>query len=364
MLQREPQDDPHPDRVDFVTLRFWAPSATTTLKRLRESNVLPDATSVYSVRVRVGEPDAYAVAEAFHNGKLTSVGTSFTQHSRIVTAALEQYVALAETLEASPSGTRRITIPLRWTGSDLGYAVGRMFGGGEPFRLWGLPVQTGEQQYTVRALDLDTGHVARFEITREAVSFELGSGAAASLATRFVANLQYHVSSALSASALAPEPLVARSGQPARHTPPPPFEEVSPVEEVARAVLVDACALWVLGHPSLSAQRVLAHAMEGRAGTPSMLDLVRRVLTEVAAHEWHEVIRPVLAADGSTHWRFHDALPSDGAARTRELTKLNRAAEHAVARLSGRTIAPWLQLSLFSSEALVPAVAEDEDRTD
>ena len=81
---------PDLEGIDSVTLRFWGPRAKETLDKLRHSDVLPMATSVYSVRVRVGDDEKYCLAEVFHSGKITAIGTSFAEHERIVQALLDE----------------------------------------------------------------------------------------------------------------------------------------------------------------------------------------------------------------------------------------------------------------------------------
>ncbi len=348
---------PDAEGIDSVTLRFWGPRAKETLDKLRRSEVLPGATSVYSVRVRIGDDERYCLAEVFHTGKVTAIGTSFAEHERILRFLLDDHEDRTVALEKARATPRRLTVPVRWTVDDLGYAVGRMFGGAEPFRLWGLPEQTGPDSYRVRAVDLDVGRPAVFEVDRGGVSLELGPRTPASVAVRYISAIQYHVNADTQSDALAPEPLLqlalpvsAERGA---------FKETGTLAEVGRAVLAEACSQWVRGQQLVTTQAVLDATHGSEHGTDALHDLARRVLSEAAAYEWRAWLKPVVTPEGRTHYRFVDALPVDSSARLRELARLNRAAQQLVARLAGTGLARWLQLSLFGPEAMVTPLSEE-----
>ncbi len=210
-LRRAPDDQ----GIDSVTLRFWGPRAKETLDKLRHSDVLPDATSVYSVRVRLGDDERYCLAEVFHTGKLTTVGTSFALLEGVLAQLTEAHADLALSLEQAQLRPRRIDVKVPWTLDDLGYGVARMFSGAEPFRLWGLPEQVGDR-YVVRAVDLDVGRAARFEVGPDGVSLELGARTPASVAIRYVSALQYHVNASIGDDLTTPEPLLQFALPPGR----------------------------------------------------------------------------------------------------------------------------------------------------
>lgn len=348
---------PDPDGIDSVTLRLWGPRASETLDKLRSSHVLPAATSVFSVRLRGGDEQRHCLAEVFHGGKITAVGNSFHEHERIVRAIIDERAASAARLEALPH-PRRVFVPVVWTVDDLGHAVAKIFGGGEPFKLWGLPEQTGPDVFRVQAVDGEVGRSATFGVTRAGVSVELGPRTPASVLIRFVSNLQYHVNADLAADVLAPEPLL-QLGLPDGADDGPAFTERSPLHEVARSVLTEACGMLLRNQLSLTAP-VLVEGVLGER-SDALSDLTRRVMSEAAAHEWRTRLYPAQSADGKLLWRFQDPLPVDGVQRLRELVRLNRLAQQLVARLSGAPVARWLQLSLFGPESLVPPVAGGDE---
>ncbi len=353
-LRRTPDEE----GIDSVTLRFWGPRARETLDKLRRSEVLPGATSVYSVRMRVGDDERYCLAEVFHSGKITAIGTSFAELERIVRFLLDDHEDRTVALEKARKTPRRLTVPVRWTVDDLGYAVGRMFGGAEPFRLWGLAEQTGPETFRVRAVDLDVGRTAVFEVDRQGASLELGPRAPASVAVRFVSALQYHVNADTQSDALAPEPLLQLALPTASER--GAFRETSGLAEVGRAVLAEACSLLVRGQTFVTTQALVEATHGVEHGTEALHNLAHRVMSEAAAYEWRAWIKPVVSAEGRTSWRFNDPLPIDATVRLRELGRLNRAAQQLVARLAGTGLAKWLQLSLFGPEAMVTALSDEE----
>lgn len=347
---------PDKDGIDSVTLRLWGPRARDTLDKLRRSEVLPAATSVFSVRLRGGDDQRYCLAEVFHNGKITAIGNSFQEHERLLRCILDGHSTTTEQLEQIRS-SRRLFIPINWTVDDLGYAVVKIFGGAEPFRLWGLPELLPPDAFRVRAVDLDVGRSATFTLSSKGISVELAPHTPASVLVRFISNLQYHVNADLEADVLLLEPLLQLSLP--NEEPSSSFSERSPLHDVARAALPEAVGMAVRNQLALNAAALAEGALGDKPSEP-LVDLVRRVMSEAAAHEWRTRIYPIQSPDGRLAWRFLDALPVDASARLRELVRLNRMANQLLARLSGMPMAHWLQLSLFGPETLVPPVTDDE----
>jgi hypothetical protein len=351
-LRRAPDEQ----GIDSVTLRFWGPRARETLDKMRSSDVLPGATSVFSVRVRVGDDEKYCLAEVFHTGKITAIGTSFAEHERIVRILLDDHEDRTLAMESARKTPRRLMVPVKWTVDDLGYAVGRLFSGAEPFRLWGIAEQTGNEEFRVRAVDVDVGRTAVFDIDRRGVSLELGVRTPASVAVRFVSGLQYHVNADTRSDALAPEPLLQLALPSVNEG--SAFRETSVLAEVGRAALPEAIALLVRGITHITTSAILEGTHGAEHGTEALHNLVQRVMSEAAAYEWRQWLKPVALPDGKTAWRFVDPLSTDATARLRELGRMNRAAQQLVARLSGTALAKWLQLSLFGPESMVTALPD------
>jgi hypothetical protein len=175
--------------------------------------VFPDSISVRSVKIRSGADERdgdYCVAEYFHHGKVTVTGNSFAEHARLVDRALTDYREEIERFERefaigpAPDGTvsgRPIVIRLRWTVSDVEYAVNRMFSGSEPFRLWAMPEKLADGRFRARAVDLHIGRVLAFDISTESVVITLPQGVCGNTVVRFLAGLRYHVNSSIPAPA-------------------------------------------------------------------------------------------------------------------------------------------------------------------
>ena len=201
-------DEPTTD-ADSVTLRLWASHAQETLRKLRNAAVFPHGVSIRSVRLRSGatEPDgAYCVAEYFYDGKVTVGGTSFDEHTRLIVGVLRDYGALVESLEKHYAiGTVQdhhghptvigdpVVVEVDWTLPDLEFAVARIFGSAEPFRLWGLPERLADGHYRARAVDLHVGGVLTFDITRKYVAIQLPRGVCGNTVVRFINHLRFHV---------------------------------------------------------------------------------------------------------------------------------------------------------------------------
>ena len=345
--------------IDSVTLRFWGPRARDTLDKLRRSDVLPMATSVYSVRVRLGDDEKYCLAEVFHTGKITAIGTSFAEHERIVGALLAEHAELVEALETAQRTPRRVQVPVRWTFDDLSYGVARMFSGNEPFRLWGLPEQTAPDTFCVRAVDLDVGRIAQFSVDASGLTMELGARTPASTAIRVISALQYHVNADTPDDLVAPDPLLQLALPAATER--GAFRETSALHDVARVVLTEACAMLARGTQVVHTRGLLESTHGNEQATDALHDLARRVMNEAAAHEWRPWLKIVAQPDGKHAWRFVDALPVENVLRLRELQKLNRAAQQLVARMEGKGLAKWLQLSLFAPEEMVAPLVEEGD---
>jgi hypothetical protein len=192
---------------DFVSMRLWSASARKTLDKLRNAEVLPHGVSLRSVRLRSEvSAEEHCVAEYFHNGKITASGTSFDEHNRLLLTALRDYASTIATLEEEYGIGRRggpgghlggkpIVLNVEWAVPDLEYAVGKMFGSGEPFRLWGLPTKVGPGRYRCRAADLHFGGVLAFDITKEHIVIQLPAAVCGNTIARFLSNLRFHVNS-------------------------------------------------------------------------------------------------------------------------------------------------------------------------
>lgn len=336
--------------VDVVTLRFWASTAAETLTALRRKDVLPGATSVSSVQLKLGDQEAYARVEVYHDGKCTAVGNSFFHFEKLLDAITAEYAEVCDMITAITSKGRRINVAIPWKIEAVEPAVARMFVGADPFALWGLPERLSEHAFVTRAVDLDSAQCATIEVSREGVAIELSPDAHPCIALRLLSNIQFHAHSELDL-----EPLFQLRAGGAVARPAPPFNEQSELARVAAVVLAETVAHWIRGHATVSVTSVLQNLFAANQRTKGLEDLTRKVLAEAAAYEWSEWIKPTRDDAGSTVWRFKVEPNRERIARTRQLARLYRASEMLRRRVSGANVEPWSQMSLFAAESLVPA---------
>jgi hypothetical protein len=335
--------------IDVVTLRFWAATAAQTLEALRDKNVLPGATSVSSVQLRMGEAEQYARVEVYHDGKCTAVGNSFVHFEKLLDAICAEYDEMRALVDAIAQKGRRVFVPVPWRGDAVEPAAARMFVGADPFALWGLPERVADHTFRARVVDLDTARGAVIELSREGVSIELPPGTPPCVALRFLSNVQFHMHAEFSLDPL----LQIRAGG-AQAKPEAAFNERDALDRVAAAVLTETVALWLRGAPTVSVLSVLDGLLGVERSAQGHADLARKVLSEAAAYEWSDWLKPARDESGATVCRFRVEPQRERTARTRQLGRLYKHAAALAQRLAGGNVEPWSQLSLFDAEALVP----------
>jgi hypothetical protein len=337
------------DGIDVVTLRFWASTAAQTLAALRDKDVLPGATSVSSVQLRVGDQEQYARVEVYHDGKCTAVGSSLPAFERLLDAICAEYGESCALVDAIALRGRRVVVDVPWRADAVEPAAARMFTGGDPFALWGLPERVGEQTFRGRVVDLDSARAATVELSRDGLSIELAPGTPACVALRFLSNAQFHVN-----ADCALDPLLRLQAGDGPSRPEPAFSERDALDRVAAAVLTEAVGLWLRGAPSVSVATALDGLVGAERATQGHADLARKVLSEAAAYEYSEWLKPARDEHGTTVWRFRVEPQRERTARTRQLGRLYKQGAALAQRLSGGNVEPWSQLSLFDAESLVP----------
>lgn len=346
---RSASDGAGSEGIDVVTLRFWAATAAQTLSALRDKDVLPGATSVSSVQLRVGEAEHYARVEVYHDGKCTAVGNSFAHFEKLLDAICAEYDEMRALIEAISLRGRRVFVPVPWRADAVEPAAARMFVGSDPFALWGLPERVAEHTFRARVVDLDSARCAVLELSREGVAIELAPGTPACVALRFLSNVQFHMHAEFEL-----DPLLQLRAGGAQGKPELAFNERDALDRVAAAVLAETVAAWLRGAPHVSAHSLL----DGLVGRDNIaqghLDLARKVLSEAAAYEWSDWLKPARDEHGATVWRFRVEPQRERTARTRQLGRLYKQAGALARRLADGNVEPWSQLSLFDAEALVP----------
>lgn len=346
---RDADSDAVEENIDVVTLRFWAATASRTLQVLRERDVLPGATSVSSVQLRIGDASQYARVEVYHDGKCTAVGSSFAHFERLLEAIVAEYDELRTLVDTITARNRRIVLRIPWRSDAIEPAVERMFVGGDPFALWGLPERLGEHHFRARVVDLDAARTALVEVSREGLSIELAADTPACVALRWLTNIQFHLHADFE---LEPLFLLQAGGTPARRE--PAFDERAPMDRVAAAAMAEAVAQWLRGQSSISVQSLASGLFGADRATQGHVDLLRKVLAEAAAYEWSDWLKPSRDESGNTVYKLKIEPQRDRTARARQLLRLYKLAASLTRRLAGGNVEPWSQLSLFDAESLVP----------
>jgi hypothetical protein len=181
------------------------------------------------------------------------------------------------------------------------------------------------------------------------MAIELPAGTPPCVALRFLCNVQFHAHADFS---LDPLLQLRAGGAPAR--PEPPFSERDPLDRVAAAVLAEVVAQWLRNATHVSVLSVLEGLLGPERAAQGHADLTRKVLSEAAAYEWAEWLKPARDESGATVWRFRVEPQRERTARTRQLSRLYKHSAQLAQRLAGGNVEPWSQLSLFDAEALVP----------
>lgn len=179
-------------------------------KRYQESDLLAAKQALWSARVVRRESanrDAdFSVADITAAGKVTARGNSFSQHDtfiRHIQASYRQMIIQWEEafrqqwvdsdLGVKPTGqVAKIHWPERLTTEKLESLLMRLFSGGEPYRLYGVPLQRGENRYVVNAVDLHTGGKLNVEVLPSRLWVHLFHNSCGNVLARLVTNLQHY----------------------------------------------------------------------------------------------------------------------------------------------------------------------------
>ena len=198
--------------IEYLKMQLWGNRARRVLDILREDDAVPAETTLSKVRIKYWEPDgdgdAFTVEEIKFNGKTTARGTSFEAHTGLVRRLIRAYQSQIGLFEGEYSLRSRVAeggdgdavkvagAPLFFKFSrpalNLNKLLGTMFSSGPPFRLWGVPVQQGENTYRVEGVDLHVGGRVGFEVTSDFIRVYLPQGSCGNTVMRLLTNLQHH----------------------------------------------------------------------------------------------------------------------------------------------------------------------------
>lgn len=204
--------------VEYLKMQLWGNRARDVLRILRQPDAFANATTLSKVKIKywldqqVNE-DSFSLDEVKWDGKITARGTSFQSHINLVDSIFRSYSEKVRGFEqrfslrfeepaANQPGHGRLNVegePLTLTFSrpiaDLKKFMDAVFGGTDPFRLWGVPVSVGENYFRVTALDLHVTNRITFEITPDFIRVYLPDGSCGNTIVRLYTNLQHYYDS-------------------------------------------------------------------------------------------------------------------------------------------------------------------------
>lgn len=189
-----------------VRLRGTAASAIVDLIR----GQYREAISFDQVASNLVDRDFGVVQEAVNRqGKFVARGSSFEFHQEVIRGVVDRYRRFVDSVEqrflrwdaqdGGGIGMRGSPIGIRFSRAipDRDLFLDRLFSSGEPFRLWGVPVDTGSVA-EVEAVDLHVGQPLRFDIGDDWLRVYLFESGCGNSIARLVTNLQHHFDGALS----------------------------------------------------------------------------------------------------------------------------------------------------------------------
>ena len=195
---------------EFLKMQLWGGRAGRVLEILRAEGAFPNETTLSKVKLRYmlddATPDSFTLDDVKYNGKVTARGTSFDSHLALLARIVDQYAAAIDDVEAryriGSSPGERFWVsgdPIHFFFeppiADIAAFCMHVFGGGEPFRLWGVPVQLRHDYFRIEGVDLHVGQTLRCEVAPGFLRLYLPQAACGNSAIRLYTNLQHHYNS-------------------------------------------------------------------------------------------------------------------------------------------------------------------------
>jgi hypothetical protein len=208
--------------VQFLKIQLWGNRAKDVLRILQQQDAFPDATTLSKVKVKYyldHDDDIFCLADIKYDGKVTGRGTSYQSYITLVTNLYRDYARRIEEYEQRFTvkfirDQRRADIEdqsffsiqgeplnIRFTQSlpNIEAFCEKVFSGSYPFRLMGVPIKTGRQNFRVNAIDLHVGKRIAVEISPEFMRVYLSPGGCGNSLARLYTNLQHHYNSQVEA---------------------------------------------------------------------------------------------------------------------------------------------------------------------
>ena len=213
--------------VEYLKMQLWGNRARQVLGILRQPDAFANATTLSKVKIkhwldRAVDDASFSLDEVKWDGKITARGTSFQSHINLVDSiyrnyaervrGFEQRFSLRYDIEADHGNRATMTgEPLNITFSrpiaNLEKFLAAVFGGTDPFRLWGTPVLVSNNYYRVTAIDMHVTNRITFEISPDFIRVYLPDGSCGNTVIRLYSNLQHYYDSQVVLAAGGGEPL-------------------------------------------------------------------------------------------------------------------------------------------------------------
>lgn len=203
--------------VEYLKMQLWGNRAREVLRILRQPDAFANATTLSKVKIkhyldRDVDDDSFSLDEVKWDGKITARGTSFQSHVNLVNSIYRSYSEKVRSFEARFSlrfeepavnqphahmtmNGEPLTITFSRPIVDLKKFMESIFGGTDPFRLWGVPVSVGQNYFRVTALDLHVTNRITFEVAPDFIRVYLPEGSCGNTIVRLYTNLQHYYDS-------------------------------------------------------------------------------------------------------------------------------------------------------------------------
>jgi hypothetical protein len=203
--------------VEYLKMQLWGNRAREVLRILRQPDAFANATTLSKVKIkhyldRDVDDDSFSLDEVKWDGKITARGTSFQSHINLVNSIYRSYSEKVRGFEQrfslrfeEPAANQPhvhmtmdgepLTITFSRPIGDLKKFMEAIFGGTDPFRLWGVPVSIGQNYFRVTAVDLHVTNRITFEIAPDFMRVYLPDGSCGNTIVRLYTNLQHYYDS-------------------------------------------------------------------------------------------------------------------------------------------------------------------------
>jgi hypothetical protein len=197
-----------PETAEALSMRVAGTRSRTALRELQRQDEFKRTSALSMVRVRdpLSGPGSASLGRMTSSlsaqGRVTSRGDSFERHRTFLRYCTRLYRAKSDEAVASlgmgqfddsGEGLRGpLAIDLKTPLDDLVDFCGRLFSGGEPFRLWGFPERRGRDLVVAPTYDRVSGEALTIEVAPKEMRLYLSPRVPGSFVLRLVSLLQHN----------------------------------------------------------------------------------------------------------------------------------------------------------------------------